>query len=83
MPAVAGDAAEISGERIGECSSPQTAVVAGIFAQRGTELLEDQSERRTINVAILQQAAESKAIADGGGKPQTSVAERASQAADG
>jgi len=38
MLIVAGDAVDISGERIGECSSPHAAVVAGILAQRGTEL---------------------------------------------
>ncbi|HUI07260.1 MAG TPA: hypothetical protein VL486_09670 [Verrucomicrobiae bacterium] len=93
MFAVAGDAVDISGERIGECSSPQAAVVAGIFAQRGTELLEDHPERLSINVAVLQssladletllkQRDEILAATGGGEKPQKSVAERGSRAAD-
>lgn len=56
MLTVAGDAVEIAGERLDECSAPQAAVVAGIFTQRGTELLQGQSDGITINVAVLQQS---------------------------
>jgi hypothetical protein len=51
MLAVADDATTIAGERLGECSSPQAAVVAGIMAQRGTELLGQGTPLVQINLA--------------------------------
>jgi len=38
MLVVADAATEIAGERLGECSGPQAAVVAGIMAQRANKL---------------------------------------------
>lgn len=58
MFTVAGDAVEIAGERIGDCSAPQAAVVAGIMAQRGTELLQGQSAGLTFDFRVLQQSLE-------------------------
>lgn len=58
MLTVADDAVEIAGERLDECSAPQAAVVAGIFTQRGTELLEGQSTGVSISWAMVQRLEE-------------------------
>jgi len=46
MLAVADTAVEIAGERLDECSAQQAAVVAGIFTQRGVELLDEFPQQR-------------------------------------
>jgi hypothetical protein len=56
MLLAADDATRIAAERIEECSSPQAAIVAGIFTQRASELLEQAPTGITINLALLQGA---------------------------
>ncbi len=57
MLVVSDAATEIAGERLGECSGPQAAVVAGIMAQRAQELLEELP-RGQITIEIVREAEE-------------------------
>jgi hypothetical protein len=53
MLIAADEATRIAAERIEECSSPQAAVVAGIFTQRGSELLQQTPSSPTINAELI------------------------------
>jgi len=50
---VADYAVEIAGRRLAECSAPQAAIVAGIFAQRSSELLEQTPGNFPFTVNLL------------------------------
>jgi hypothetical protein len=56
MLAVAGDAVEIAGQRLDECSGPQAAVVAGIMTDKHLVLTDKMPSANTISVAVLYQS---------------------------
>lgn len=51
MMVVVDAAVDIAGERIGECSATQAAVVAGIFTRRSSELLDALPADNPIDMA--------------------------------
>ena len=56
MLAVAGDAVEIAGQRLDECSGPQASVVAGIMTDKHLVLTDKMPSANTISVAVLYQS---------------------------